>query len=191
MDKTVVVAVERRVHHRLYHKSVRKLKKFKAHDESNEYRVGDLVRLLETRPWSKTKRWRVTELLHRQDLPEVAPAVAAALPDEPDDSSVVPLQPAGLAAGTELAVDPGESPVEIASEPVAETEKPGDEAEGALEPTVVEPIEETTESAAEVSAEQEDSADGMESEETEAQAAPLGQVEEPPEENADGEGKLS
>ena len=83
MDKTVVVAIERRVRHPLYHKSVRRLHKFKAHDETNEYRVGDTVTLIETRPLSKTKRWRIAGLLHRQDLPEVAPAVAAELPPEP------------------------------------------------------------------------------------------------------------
>ena len=71
MNKTVVVAVERRVHHRLYHKSMRRVHKFKAHDELNEYQVGDTVRLTETRPLSKTKRWRVSALVHRDDVPEV------------------------------------------------------------------------------------------------------------------------
>lgn len=77
MDKTVVVAVERRVSHRFYGKTVRHLTKFKAHDEQNAFRVGDVVRITETRPLSKTKRWRVTELLVRQELPEIEPAVAA------------------------------------------------------------------------------------------------------------------
>ena len=71
MNKTVVVAVERRVHHRLYHKSMRRVHKFKAHDELNEYQVGDTVRLTETRPLSKTKRWRVSALVHRDDVPDV------------------------------------------------------------------------------------------------------------------------
>ncbi|MEX2599150.1 MAG: 30S ribosomal protein S17 [Dehalococcoidia bacterium] len=73
MDKTVVVAVERRVHHPLYHKSIRQKTKFKAHDEQNAYRVGDLVRITETRPLSSTKRWRVSELLNRVELPEDFP----------------------------------------------------------------------------------------------------------------------
>jgi small subunit ribosomal protein S17 len=77
MDKTVVVAVERRVSHRFYGKTIRHLTKFKAHDEQNAFRVGDVVRITETRPLSKTKRWRVTELLVRQELPEIEPAVAA------------------------------------------------------------------------------------------------------------------
>lgn len=79
MDKTVVVAVERRVQHPLYGKAVRHMKKFKAHDEKNEYRAGDLVKIIETRPISKTKRWRVSELLDRQELPDVEPEVAAAV----------------------------------------------------------------------------------------------------------------
>jgi small subunit ribosomal protein S17 len=84
MDKTVVVAVERRVQHPIYGKAVRRLKKFKAHDERNEYRAGDLVRIVESRPLSKTKRWRVTELLDRQELPDVEPEVAAnAQTDQP------------------------------------------------------------------------------------------------------------
>jgi small subunit ribosomal protein S17 len=77
MDKTVVVAVERRVVHRFYGKTMRHVTKFNAHDEQNAYRVGDIIRMTETRPLSKTKRWRVTELLVRQDLPELEPAVAA------------------------------------------------------------------------------------------------------------------
>ena len=64
-DKTVTVRVERRFAHPLYGKQVKRTKKYHAHDESNEYRVGDTVRIMETRPLSKTKRWRVTELLER------------------------------------------------------------------------------------------------------------------------------
>lgn len=82
MDKTVVVAVERRVVHRFYGKTMRHVTKFNAHDEQNAYRVGDVVRMTETRPLSKTKRWRVTELLVRQDLPEIEPAVAAEVATE-------------------------------------------------------------------------------------------------------------
>ena len=67
MNKTVVVAVERRVKHRLYGKMLKRITKFKAHDEKNEYRVGDVVRIAETRPLSKTKRWRVVELIERTE----------------------------------------------------------------------------------------------------------------------------
>ena len=61
MDKTVSVEVERTVLHPLYKKYVRKYSKFLAHDEKNEFKVGDRVRILETRPLSKRKRWRVGE----------------------------------------------------------------------------------------------------------------------------------
>ena len=65
MDKTVVVAVEDRVKHALYGKIIRRTTKYKAHDEANECGVGDRVRLMETRPLSATKRWRVVEILEK------------------------------------------------------------------------------------------------------------------------------
>ena len=76
MDKTVVVAIERRVHHRLYGKSLRRVTKFKAHDEQNAYHVGDLVRIVETRPLSHTKRWRVQEMVSQGQVAEVSPSEA-------------------------------------------------------------------------------------------------------------------
>ena len=66
-DKTVTVLVERQFAHPLYTKQIRKTKKYRAHDEKNEYRNGDVVRITETRPLSKTKRWRVLELLERSE----------------------------------------------------------------------------------------------------------------------------
>ena len=65
MDKTVTVAVERRTRHPLYKKTIIKTAKFKAHDENNECKEGDLVRIMETRPLSKTKRWRVVEIIEK------------------------------------------------------------------------------------------------------------------------------
>lgn len=65
MEKTVVVAVERLVQHPLYKKSVKQTVKFKAHDENNESHTGDTVEIMETRPLSKDKRWRVVEILER------------------------------------------------------------------------------------------------------------------------------
>jgi small subunit ribosomal protein S17 len=65
MNKTVVVLVERRLAHPLYGKQVTRSKKYHAHDENNEYRIGDTVRIVETRPLSKLKRWRVVEALER------------------------------------------------------------------------------------------------------------------------------
>ena len=66
MNKTVVVAVERKVPHALYNKPLVSTKRFKAHDENNECQVGDTVKIVETRPLSKDKCWRVVEILERQ-----------------------------------------------------------------------------------------------------------------------------
>jgi small subunit ribosomal protein S17 len=65
MDKTVVVAVEDRVKHPLYGKVIRRTNKLKAHDETNQVGIGDRVLIMETRPLSATKRWRVVEVLER------------------------------------------------------------------------------------------------------------------------------
>jgi small subunit ribosomal protein S17 len=65
MDKTVVVAVEDRVKHALYGKVLRRTSKLKAHDEQNDCGIGDRVLIMETRPLSATKRWRVVEILER------------------------------------------------------------------------------------------------------------------------------
>ena len=73
MDKTVVVAVEWRRPHRIYNKPVRRETRFMAHDPENECRLGDTVRIREGRPLSKTKRWRVVDVLQREDLAEVQP----------------------------------------------------------------------------------------------------------------------
>ncbi|HMQ59372.1 MAG TPA: 30S ribosomal protein S17 [Flavilitoribacter sp.] len=65
MDKTISVSVERRLRHPIYGKFVKKTKKFMAHDEKNDCNVGDTVRIMETRPLSKLKRWRLVEIIER------------------------------------------------------------------------------------------------------------------------------
>ena len=65
MDKTVLVRIDRKVAHPLYEKTVRRSSKLAAHDEQNDAHVGDTVRVMETRPLSKTKRWRVVEIVER------------------------------------------------------------------------------------------------------------------------------
>ncbi len=65
MDKTVSVTVERRKQHPMYKRVIKRSKKYKAHDENNECNEGDKVRIVETRPLSKTKRWRVIEILEK------------------------------------------------------------------------------------------------------------------------------
>ena len=65
MDKTVLVRIDRKVRHPLYRKTVARSNKLAAHDENNDVHVGDTVRVVETRPLSKTKRWRVVEVVQR------------------------------------------------------------------------------------------------------------------------------
>ena len=65
MTKTITVAVERKVKHPIYGKFVKKTTKFHAHDEKNECSIGDVVRIMETRPLSKTKRWRLVEVVEK------------------------------------------------------------------------------------------------------------------------------
>ena len=65
MDKTIVVAIEYSVKHPLYKKIVKRTKKLKAHDEKNECKIGDRVDIMETRPLSKDKRWRLVEIIER------------------------------------------------------------------------------------------------------------------------------
>ena len=73
MDKTVVVAVETRKVHPLYKKAIRVTKKYKAHDENNACKVGDKVKIVETRPLSKEKRWRITEIMSKKEVAETRP----------------------------------------------------------------------------------------------------------------------
>lgn len=65
MDKTIVVAIKTKVRHPLYGKMVNRTRKFKAHDEENQCGVGDTVRIMETRPISKDKRWRLVEIIEK------------------------------------------------------------------------------------------------------------------------------
>jgi small subunit ribosomal protein S17 len=73
MDKTVVVAVETRKVHPLYKKAVKRTKKYKAHDENNACGIGNKVKIVETRPLSKEKKWRVAEIVSKKELAEARP----------------------------------------------------------------------------------------------------------------------
>ena len=73
MAKTVVVAVETPRRHPLYRKTIRRAVKYKAHDEKNQCRLGDVVRIVETRPLSKDKRWRVAEIITKGEVAEIKP----------------------------------------------------------------------------------------------------------------------
>jgi small subunit ribosomal protein S17 len=73
MDKTLVVLVESHRNHPLYHKTIKKVKRYKVHDEKNECQIGDTVKIVETRPLSKEKRWRVEEIINKAAAIEVKP----------------------------------------------------------------------------------------------------------------------
>ncbi len=73
MDKTVVVSVETSRRHPVYKKIIKRAVKYKAHDEKNECKLGDVVRIVETRPLSKTKRWRIAEIITKGEVVEVKP----------------------------------------------------------------------------------------------------------------------
>lgn len=73
MDKTVVVSVESVTHHRLYKKTLKRVVKYKAHNDDNESKAGDIVRIIETRPLSREKRWRVAEVVKKGEVVEVKP----------------------------------------------------------------------------------------------------------------------
>jgi small subunit ribosomal protein S17 len=73
MDKTVVVAVETPKRHPLYKKTIRRVVKYKAHDEKNKCGLGDLVKIIETRPVSRHKRWRVAEIITKGEVVKVQP----------------------------------------------------------------------------------------------------------------------
>ena len=73
MDKTLLVAVEAHIRHPLYKKRVRRLRRFMAHDEREEGKMGDRVRIVEAAPISRKKRWKLVEILERAELPDVAP----------------------------------------------------------------------------------------------------------------------
>jgi len=76
MDKSVVVRISRRIAHPLYKKIITRYSKFQAHDEKNEAQVGDLVEIMETRPLSKTKRWRLVRIVKRGELAMAAEETA-------------------------------------------------------------------------------------------------------------------
>ncbi len=107
MDKTVVVAVEWRRPYALYRKSVRRRTKFKVHDENNEYRIGDTVRIRESRPLSKTKRWRVVKLLQREEVAEIQPDEIAVEEVAPEPAAPEPVYEAPAA---QVGGDAGQEP---------------------------------------------------------------------------------
>ena len=139
MEKTVVVDVEWRSSHRLYKKAVRRRTRIYVHDPENQGRLGDVVQVIENRPTSKTKRWRLTDILETADLAELQPdeitiedtSILVYTPDAPDESTSVDgesddivdeVAEAAVVEGTEDAVE-DEQPVDEASDDEDDSEE--------------------------------------------------------------------
>jgi small subunit ribosomal protein S17 len=124
MDRTVVVQVEWRSPHRLYKKPIRRMSKFKVHDPENISMVGDLVQVMESRPRSKTKRWRLLRVLQRSETVDI-------LPEEIGQDAII-------AEVSGPAMDPAPEPdveVDMVAEPAAEVDSAAEaEPEGEAEP---------------------------------------------------------
>jgi len=133
MQKTVVVAVETFKRHRIYKKILRQTRRFKVHDENNACALGDIVRIVETRPLSREKRWRVAEVLVRGEVPEVAPKEIGAELIEEISAKMPPPPPVpeALVEQVEAIAEP-EAPAEE-PEAVEEPQAPAEEAEGVAE----------------------------------------------------------
>lgn len=141
MDKTAVVSVEQRKPHPLYRKIVRSTKRYKAHDPNNTAVLGDIVRIEETRPLSKEKRWRIAQTLTRGNVADIAPRDIGV----PEGAIAIPMPPPAperAAAATELAADvAAEAPPEAVAPESAPadstdaTELEADTAEAEAEPT--------------------------------------------------------
>ena len=149
MEKTVVVLVERITHHRLYRKTLKRSKRFLAHDDRFEAKPGDLVRILETRPQSRHKRWRVSEILKRGEVAEIAPReIDSEYFGQPREREAEPAAepPAVEAPEAEAAAEPPAAEAPEAATPSdeePEAEKPAAEAAPA---EAAEPPEEREES---------------------------------------------
>jgi small subunit ribosomal protein S17 len=132
MQKTIVVAIESNFRHRLYKKTVRRIRRFMAHDEREEAHLGDRVRIVETSPVSRRKRWRLLDVLVKAELPEVAPEsidlelLGEVKAEEPETDEAV------------AAAEPAAVPEEAVSSPEAEAVVP-EEVEVAEEVPDIEP----------------------------------------------------
>ena len=145
MDKTVVVAVQWRQQHPIYRKSIRRISKFHAHDEQNDARIGDRVLIVETKPLSRLKRWRIAEILERHEVPEIAPQeIGAEIEEEiaqPEAAVAVTEAPQAEMADT-VEQEPAE---EAEQEPAEEAEQ--ESAEEAEQESAEEPEQEPAEEA--------------------------------------------
>jgi small subunit ribosomal protein S17 len=162
MDKTVVVRVDRSKRHRLYRKTIHTSERYKAHDETNACNLGDVVRIAETRPLSRDKRWRVVDIVQKGDVAEVAPT-------EVGTSQLSELQRTQAAeaarraeleraeAAARAATKEAEDEAAAAAAPAEEAAPAGDDtpvAESDTETVAAEPAAETAESVADAAEEE-------------------------------------
>ena len=123
MDKTVVVVVGWRRPHRVYKKPVRRETRFMAHDPQNACKLGDVVRIRECRPLSKLKRWRVEEILQREEIADIQPEeiIVADEPQTGEEPQTID-EPTAAAIDSKVAVETDAPPADADTPPVAETE---------------------------------------------------------------------
>ncbi len=169
MEKTVVVAVETHLRHRLYRKIIRRIKRYMAHDEAGDCRAGDRVRIVESQPLSRRKRWRVVEVLVRGELPELAPEaidldLLGEVKVEEEAAQEAPVAEEAPVEAPEAAE--AEAEPEAAAEPPPEAEEAPEEpeAEVAVEPEPAQPVP-VEEAVAEAEAEPEAAVEPPEAEE--------------------------
>lgn len=166
MQKTVIVAVEKHKRHPLYKKSMRRTQRYKAHDEKGLCALGDTVRILESRPLSREKRWRVVEILARHEVAEVAPReidqtilqrIAA---ESPPPVETAPVAAPEKAAKPKKAAAPAEEteaqPEEVAAESEPETGEAEVSSEAAVEAEAAPEAEAATEAEPEATGEETD-----------------------------------
>lgn len=172
MQKTVIVAVEKHKRHPLYKKSMRRTQRYKAHDEKGLCALGDTVRILESRPLSREKRWRVVEILARHEVAEVAPReidqtilqrIAAESPPPVETAPVAAPEKAAKpekAARPKKATAPAEEteaqPEEVAAESEPETGEAEVSSEAAVEAEAAPEAEAATEAEPEATGEETD-----------------------------------
>jgi small subunit ribosomal protein S17 len=143
MDKTVVVSVSSTVQHRLYKKMVRRQKHYMAHDEENTAQIGDLVRIVEARPHSRLKRWRLAEVLVKADRPEVAPEEIdlELLGEVKSEDEAAPAEEAAPAPAPEAVLET-EPAAEVEPEPEAAAEDVPEDVPAVEEAVAEAPVEE-------------------------------------------------
>jgi small subunit ribosomal protein S17 len=191
MQKTVVVAVQANFRHRLYKKTVRRVRRVMAHDEREEAALGDRVRIIEAAPISRHKRWRLLEVLTRADLPEVAPEsidlelLGEVKPEEPEIEEAPKPRDSAKAKSEETV------PAEAVAGPEAEAVVP-EEVEAAEEVPEIEAIEAGADEPA-AGEEAETANDSAEEAQAPAEAAeePADRAEEPAEAEESAEEKPS